>query len=105
MKDRVYLFFGKPQGCIFGKQCRYYHPNMGEVKKLENSHQYSHNSNYEENKQPIRSLQSDRVITAMTNARKSRELNVYREQKFMQENETKESEAYCADVNCYCRRQ
>ena len=23
----------------------------------------------------------------------------------MQQNETKESEAYCNDVNCYCRRQ
>ena len=23
----------------------------------------------------------------------------------MQQNETKESEAYCCDVNCYCRRQ
>ena len=23
----------------------------------------------------------------------------------MQQNEAKESEAYCTDVNCYCRRQ
>ena len=38
----------------------------------------------------------------MTNSRKP---NVYSEQKFMQQNETKESEAYCCDVNCYCGRQ
>ena len=78
---------------------------MVEVKKLEKSQQYTHKSDYEENDQPIRSLQSDRVITATTNAKKSREKNAYREQTFMQQNETKESEACCTDVNCYSLRQ
>ena len=66
---------------VFRKQCRYYHPNMVDFKKLANSRQYTNNSNYEENKQPIRLLQSDRVITATTNARKSWEQIVYREKK------------------------
>ena len=78
---------------------------MVEVKKLEKSHQYTHSSNYEENKQPVRSLQSDRVITATTNAKKSSEQNVYREHKFLPQNETKESEAYCNDMTCYCRKK
>ena len=56
-------------------------------------------------KQPIGLLQSDRIITAATNTRNCREKSVYREQKCMQQNETKESEAYCNDVTCYCRRQ
>ena len=47
-RDRVCWFFGKPQGCRFGKQCGYYHPNMVEVRKLEKIHQYTHNSSYQE---------------------------------------------------------
>ena len=78
---------------------------MVEVNKLEMSHRYTYNSNHEENKQPVRSLQSDIVITATTNAKKSWEQDVCREQKYMQQNETKERGAYCTYVNCYCRRQ
>ena len=37
MKDRV-CWFLRPQECRFGKQCRYYHPNMVEVDKLQKSH-------------------------------------------------------------------